>query len=313
MPRVDQGLGHDPHRVREIHDPGGGRGPRGARDRRDPGRAVRCAEPSPGRPLRSSPGRWCRTGGGVSRRRDGACCPPTRSCTSTKSAPSTASSGFVVSRRSPSQSSRRSMRPASPPTTARRSSLTSCSTSSRIGRRSRRAARPSMSSGVYVLPPPMTATFMSMWLARVLTIAYNVMSRTGQYRTRPLRASMARFQLERGPIPLHHQVFRDLRAALDAQEWATGRAHAHRARAGGPLRLQPDHRPPRPWRAGARRPHRADSWARDLRPATAHRTGHRRPDELRRGDAASRSGSRDAGGHRRRSSPPARRLPPSSG
>jgi GntR family transcriptional regulator, N-acetylglucosamine utilization regulator len=33
---------------------------------------------------------------------------------------------------------------------------------------------------------------------------------------------MARFQLERGPIPLHHQVFRDLRAALDAQEWAPG-------------------------------------------------------------------------------------------
>jgi GntR family transcriptional regulator len=33
---------------------------------------------------------------------------------------------------------------------------------------------------------------------------------------------MARFQLERGPIPLHHQVFRDLRAALDDGEWAPG-------------------------------------------------------------------------------------------
>jgi GntR family transcriptional regulator len=33
---------------------------------------------------------------------------------------------------------------------------------------------------------------------------------------------MARFQLERGPIPLHHQVFRDLKAALDAEEWAPG-------------------------------------------------------------------------------------------
>lgn len=33
---------------------------------------------------------------------------------------------------------------------------------------------------------------------------------------------MARFQLERGPIPLHHQVFRDLKAALDAQEWEPG-------------------------------------------------------------------------------------------
>ena len=33
---------------------------------------------------------------------------------------------------------------------------------------------------------------------------------------------MARFQLERGPIPLHHQVFRDLKAALDADEWRAG-------------------------------------------------------------------------------------------
>jgi GntR family transcriptional regulator len=33
---------------------------------------------------------------------------------------------------------------------------------------------------------------------------------------------MARFQLERGPIPLHHQVFRDLESALDAHEWRPG-------------------------------------------------------------------------------------------
>jgi GntR family transcriptional regulator len=33
---------------------------------------------------------------------------------------------------------------------------------------------------------------------------------------------MARFQLERGPIPLHHQVFSDLKGALDAGEWAAG-------------------------------------------------------------------------------------------
>lgn len=33
---------------------------------------------------------------------------------------------------------------------------------------------------------------------------------------------MARFELERGPIPLHHQVFRDLEAALDASEWRAG-------------------------------------------------------------------------------------------
>ncbi len=33
---------------------------------------------------------------------------------------------------------------------------------------------------------------------------------------------MARFHLERGPIPLHHQVFRDLKAALDSGEWLPG-------------------------------------------------------------------------------------------
>src|ERR671915_429306 len=33
---------------------------------------------------------------------------------------------------------------------------------------------------------------------------------------------MARFQLERGPIPLHHQVFRDLKSALDAGDWRPG-------------------------------------------------------------------------------------------
>jgi GntR family transcriptional regulator len=33
---------------------------------------------------------------------------------------------------------------------------------------------------------------------------------------------MARFHLQRGPIPLHHQVFRDLKAALDGNEWAPG-------------------------------------------------------------------------------------------
>src|SRR3989337_2742568 len=33
---------------------------------------------------------------------------------------------------------------------------------------------------------------------------------------------MARFHLQRGPIPLHHQVFRDLKAALDGDEWSFG-------------------------------------------------------------------------------------------
>ncbi len=33
---------------------------------------------------------------------------------------------------------------------------------------------------------------------------------------------MVRFQLQRGPVPLHHQVYLDLAAALDAREWAVG-------------------------------------------------------------------------------------------
>jgi GntR family transcriptional regulator len=33
---------------------------------------------------------------------------------------------------------------------------------------------------------------------------------------------MARFHLEHGPIPLHHQIYLDLRAALDGGEWAPG-------------------------------------------------------------------------------------------
>ena len=33
---------------------------------------------------------------------------------------------------------------------------------------------------------------------------------------------MARFRLELGPIPLHHQVYLDLQAALDAAEWRAG-------------------------------------------------------------------------------------------
>src|SRR5262245_58409734 len=33
---------------------------------------------------------------------------------------------------------------------------------------------------------------------------------------------MARFRLELGPVPLHHQVYLDLRAALDEGEWKVG-------------------------------------------------------------------------------------------
>src|SRR5256885_12676349 len=33
---------------------------------------------------------------------------------------------------------------------------------------------------------------------------------------------MARFRLELGPVPLHHQVYLDLRAALEHGEWRPG-------------------------------------------------------------------------------------------
>jgi len=33
---------------------------------------------------------------------------------------------------------------------------------------------------------------------------------------------MARFRFELGPVPLHHQVYLDLRSALDTGEWRPG-------------------------------------------------------------------------------------------
>jgi GntR family transcriptional regulator len=33
---------------------------------------------------------------------------------------------------------------------------------------------------------------------------------------------MARYQLRTGPIPLHHQVYLDVRAAIEAGEWSVG-------------------------------------------------------------------------------------------
>ena len=56
---------------------------------------------------------------------------------------------------------------------------------------------------------------------------------------------MARFRLELGPIPLHHQVYLDLKAALDARRVAPRRPPADRARPRRALRLQPHHGPPR--------------------------------------------------------------------
>src|SRR5262245_11384250 len=107
----------------------------------------------------------------------------------------------------------------------------SWSTSSSIGRRSPRRAKPSMSSGVYVLPPPMTAIFTPIWprsdgyLTPLLITLSAIAAESTQPRSPrqggPVR-TLARFRLELGPIPLHHQVYLDLKAALDAGEWGAG-------------------------------------------------------------------------------------------
>jgi GntR family transcriptional regulator len=61
------------------------------------------------------------------------------------------------------------------------------------------------------------------------TNAYNVISNRRLHKpgipstvARGPPRPMARFRLELGPIPLHHQVYLDLRAALDAGEWHPG-------------------------------------------------------------------------------------------
>ena len=53
-------------------------------------------------------------------------------------------------------------------------------------------------------------------------LAYNVSS--NRVPSRPLRheAHVVRYRLESGPVPLHHQVYLDLRTALEAGEWRPG-------------------------------------------------------------------------------------------
>jgi GntR family transcriptional regulator len=49
-------------------------------------------------------------------------------------------------------------------------------------------------------------------------VVYNVISN----RPSSDRVQMATFQLDPGPVPLHHQVYLDLRASLDSGEWRSG-------------------------------------------------------------------------------------------
>ena len=93
---------------------------------------------------------------------------------------------------------------------------------------------------------------------------------------------MARFRLELGPVPLHHQVYLDLRRALDAGEWRPGDQLPTGARAGRPVRLQPDHGPARARASSPARTHRAHARSRHVRAPPADRPRHRRPLELHR-------------------------------
>lgn len=88
-----------------------------------------------------------------------AACPPTRSWSSTASAPATPASRSEVVTIRPGWPCLAKIRRASPPTSSSRCASGSISASSSTGRLSRSRANPSISSGVYVDPPPTTASF----------------------------------------------------------------------------------------------------------------------------------------------------------
>ena len=109
---------------------------------------------------------------------------------------------------------------------------------------------------------------------------------------------MARFRLELGPIPLHHQVYLDLQAALDEGEWRPGDRLPTERELARALRLQPDHRPAGARRARPRGAPGADARPRHVRPAAAHRPRLRRRPVVHRGDADARPGPGDAADRR---------------
>src|SRR6185503_4085018 len=56
------------------------------------------------------------------------------------------------------------------------------------------------------------------------TLASEASSNLGPRPTRSRRSQrpVARFRLEVGPVPLHHQVYADLKSSLDSGEYAVG-------------------------------------------------------------------------------------------
>ena len=160
MARIEQRAGHDPHRVREVHDPGVR-----LRERADPlgdlehdrHGAHRLRE---ARRRRSSPGRCIRRRAGPSR--PGAVPPARRRgvCRRTNDARLPRRRGRRVTFSVPPNPCRSSMRAAISPTTVRRSSSMSCRTSSSHRHAARARARgPRRAPACTSSPPPTTASF----------------------------------------------------------------------------------------------------------------------------------------------------------
>src|SRR5262245_56009767 len=167
--------------------------------------------------------------------------------------------------------------------------------SSSIGRRSPRRANPSMSSGVYVLPPPMTAIFTPMLprsdgdLTRLLiTLSAIAAESTPTSVTPPRRSGPLG-----GSLPTRARSDPAAPPGLPGPEGcprrgrvACGRPHAHRTRHGRALWLQPHHDPASVERARPRRPARAHAWPRHVRARATDRRRLLRLVELQRGVAA---------------------------
>lgn len=118
---------------------------------------VRSALASPPAPVVSCPTQPHSSGSVSSTFR--AAWPPTRSCSRTACAPATPSSTEVVATTVAGCPARASIRRAMPDTRSSRWVSGSTSAISVSGSSSRSRANPSISSGVYVEPPPTTASF----------------------------------------------------------------------------------------------------------------------------------------------------------
>lgn len=118
---------------------------------------VRSALASPPAPVVSCPTQPQRSGSVSSTSR--AACPPTLSWNSTTCAPATPSSTEEVASTRAGCPACASIRRDTPATSSRRAASGSIRAISVTGSSSRNRAKPSTSSGVYVEPPPTTASF----------------------------------------------------------------------------------------------------------------------------------------------------------